>query len=223
MHAAKYRNAARTCDVIFADSRYTADDVVERLGVAPERLRVAYPGVGEVFTAEGEAADLGRPYLLAVATLEPRKNVETLLAAHKLLDGEPTLAVVGASGWGKQPDMPRDAVLRLGYVPDEELPRLYRGAAAFVFPSRFEGFGIPVIEAMASGVPCVVSSHPSLDEASGDAAIRVDPDDREAIAAGIREALDRRDELVGRGRAHAARFTWDDTGRSILSGYGDFL
>ena len=113
--------------------------------------------------------------------------------------------------------------VEVGYVEHGSLPELYRGAEVFVYPSRFEGFGIPVIEAMACGVPCVVSSHPSLDEASGDAAVRVDPESADAIAAGIREALERRDELVARGLAHARRFTWLETGRVHLQSYADAL
>jgi glycosyltransferase involved in cell wall biosynthesis len=110
-----------------------------------------------------------------------------------------------------------------GYVPATKLAALYRGASVFIYPSRFEGFGIQVIEAMACGVPCVVSSHPSLDEASGDAAVRVDPDDPDAIAAGVRDALARREELVARGIAHARHFTWLATGRAHLQGYADAL
>ena len=109
----------------------------------------------------------------------------------------------------------------LGYVETAQLAALYRGAAVFVYPSRFEGFGMPVIEAMACGVPCVVSSHPSLDEASGDVAIRVEPEDPPALAAGVREALSRREELVSRGLEHARRFTWVETGRIHLRGYAD--
>ena len=105
------------------------------------------------------------------------------------------------------------------YVPDEELPRLYRGADVFVFPSRFEGFGMPVVEAMACGTPVVCSNHPSLDEAAGDAAVRVDPEDAGDIARGIEEARERRERWWRGGLTHAARFTWRATGDAILAGY----
>lgn len=219
MHTAKYRNAARTCDVVFVNSRFTGTDVVELLGVPRERVRLAPPGVGPSFRPEGDRADLGGPYLLAVATLEPRKNLETLLRAHRLLGNGLRLAVVGPRGWGAEPELDAPGVMPLGYVADEQLARLYRGAEAFVFPSRFEGFGIPVVEAMSCGIPAVASAHPSLDDASGDAAVRVDPDDPEAIAAGIHEALAQRDGLVSRGLEHACTFTWERTGRAFLEGY----
>ena len=223
MHSAKYRNAARTCDVVFVNSSFTGSDVVELLGVPEERVRLAPPGVDPKFRPDGDRADLGRPYLLTVATLEPRKNLETLLRAHKLLSPERLLAVAGPPGWGPELELERDGVIALGYVGDAELARLYRGADAFVLPARFEGFGIPVVEAMASGTPAVVSSHPSLDDASGNAAVRVDPESPEAIAAGIEEALARRDELVPRGLEHARRFTWEATGRAFLDGYLEHL
>jgi glycosyltransferase involved in cell wall biosynthesis len=219
MHRAKYANAARTCDLIFANAEYTAGDVAERLGFPRERIRVAYPGVEPRFSPEGDRADLGAPYVFTVATLEPRKNLETLVAAHRLLAGDLRLAVAGAAGWGRQPALDGHGIVRLGFVPHEELPRYYRGAAVSVYPSRFEGFGMPVVESMACGLPCVVSAHPSLDEASGDAAVRVDTEDAEAIAAGIREALDRRDELVPKGLEHARRFTWRTCGEVMLAAY----
>jgi glycosyltransferase involved in cell wall biosynthesis len=219
MHGAKYRNAAKTCDVVIVNSRFTAADVAETLRVDQARIHVAYPGVDAGFTPVGDRFDLGRPYVLAVATLEPRKNLATLVAAHQQTGAEPALAVAGAAGWGPQPALDRPGIIRLGYTPPEELPSLYRGASVFVYPSRFEGFGIPIVEAMACGVPCVVSSHPSLDEASGDAAVRVDPDDPEAIAAGMTRALTERDELVRRGLDHARRFTWAEAGRVHLAAW----
>ena len=126
------------------------------------------------------------------------------------------LVLVGGAGWGEQPGLDDDGIVLPGYVPDDALPALYRGADVYVYPSLFEGFGIPVVEAMACGTPVVVSNHPSLDEACGEAAVRVDPHDPESIAAGISEALTRRDELVRAGLEHAAQFTWRATGETML-------
>ena len=220
MHGRKYRNAARTCDVIFANSAFTADDVARTLAFPRERVVVAHPGIGEPFRADGETADLGAPYVLTVATLEPRKNLATLVEAFGLLGDEGlALAVAGGRGWGEQPQLDRPGVVRLGRVDDDELARLYRGAAAVVYPSRYEGFGMPITEAMACGAPVVVSSHPSLDEACGDAAVRADPERPEAIAAAIRDALARSDELRAKGLEHVRRFSWRRVGELFLDAY----
>lgn len=219
MHTAKYRDL-RSCDVVFANSAFTARDVSELADVPAARVRVAYPGVDASFRPEGERADLGAPYVLSVATLEPRKNLDVLVSAFRLLGRDDVkLAVVGAAGWGEQPSLDHPGIVRLGYVSDEELSSLYRGAAVFVYPSRFEGFGIPIVEAMASGVPVVASSHGSMDEASGDAAFRADPDSPEAFADAVSRALDDPGGAVERGLGHAARFTWLETGRAFLEGY----
>jgi glycosyltransferase involved in cell wall biosynthesis len=223
MHGAKYRNAARTCDVVFVNSAFTAQEVTELLGVPPERLRIAHPGLEAGFAAGGDRAELGRPYALTVATLEPRKNLETLLEAHRLLGDGLALAVAGGEGWREQPRLEGENVLALGFVPHERLPALYRGAEVFVFPSRFEGFGMPIVEAMACGVPCVASSHASMDEACGDAAIRADPDSPEDLAAAVERALRDHDELVRRGLEHARGFSWLQTGEIMLAGYAEAL
>ena len=208
MHTATAR-AAKRCNVVFTNSEFTANDIVERLGIPRERIRVAYPGVDDRHRPDGERRDLGRPFAFTTATEDWRKNRAVVEAALKLLDSELALASLGADG--------------LGYVTDDELPALYRGAEVFVYPSRFEGFGMPVIEAMACGVPCVVSSHPSLDEACGDAALRADPDSPEEFAAAIGRAQDQREALVARGLEHARRFSWLQTGRVYLQGYADAL
>jgi glycosyltransferase involved in cell wall biosynthesis len=217
LHVPKYHHAAEFCDVIFTISCYTADDVERTLGFPSERIVVAHPGIHERFRAEGPAAELGGPYLFTAATIEPRKNLNTLLEAFKLLRAKRPdlqLAVAGAG-----PPLKSDGVRALGYVRDDELSALYRGAEAFVYPSLFEGFGIPIVEAMASGVPAVVSSHPSMDEASGDAAVRVDPQDARAIAVGIERATEERETLIPRGREHSRRFTWGACGEAMLRGY----
>ena len=221
MHGAKYRHTAQACDVVIVNSRFTGDDVAETLGVDPAKIHVAYPGVEPGFSPEGERLDLdGRRYALTVATLEPRKNLSRLVEAYGQLDrDELSLLVVGAAGWGDQPELDTPGIVRLGYTPREDLPRLYRGASVFVYPSLFEGFGMPVAEAMACGVPCVVSSHPSLDEACGDAAVRADPNDASAIAAAIERALAEHDELAARGLEQARTFTWLENGRAHLAAW----
>jgi glycosyltransferase involved in cell wall biosynthesis len=217
-HRGTYRAAAER-DLVFAISRYTRDDVVRSLGVPEERIRVAHPGVDPRFTADGPRADLGAPYVLTVATLEPRKNLATLLDAHELLGGEHVLAVVGAEGWGDRPELDRPGIRRLGYVPDDELPALYRGAAAFAFPSRFEGFGMPIVEAMACGAPVVASAHPSMDEASGDVALRAEPDSAEELAQALERALRGAAPAAARGLEHARSFTWERAGRVFLDAF----
>jgi glycosyltransferase involved in cell wall biosynthesis len=208
MHSATAR-AAVGCDVVFTNAEYTANDVVELLGIPRERIRVAYPGVDARYRPDGERRDTGRPYVFTTATEDWRKNRGVVEAALRLAGDDLTLLSLGEGG--------------RGYVADDELPALYRGAAVFVYPSRFEGFGIPIIEAMACGIPCVVSSHPSLDEACGDATVRADPDSPEAFAEGITRALGEREELSARGLVHARRFNWLETGRVHLQSYADAL
>jgi glycosyltransferase involved in cell wall biosynthesis len=198
---AKYAHAAATCDVIVTISSFTADDIAERLGFPRERIVVAYPGVDERFTPDGPRRD--GDYVLMLAPNDPRKNHAALVSAVELVRAQ----------------IPELRLLAPDHVSDEELPALYRGAAVFAYPSFFEGFGIPILEAMASGTPVVASSHRSLDEASGDAAVRVDPESPEAIAEGIERALTEGQSLSARGLEHARGFTWRACGEAHLQGF----
>lgn len=205
MHTTNAREA-RKCDLVFVNSEYTAADVADRLAIPRERIRVAYPGVSDLFTPDGPN-NFTDPFIFSTATSDWRKNLENLRSASELL--------------GKQ--LPLITPGDVTHLPDDSIARLYRGASVFVYPSRFEGFGMPVVEAMASGTPCVVSNHPSLDEACGGAAVRVDPESPQAIADGVRDALARTEELIPLGLAHARRFTWRETGRVHLQSYADAL
>jgi glycosyltransferase involved in cell wall biosynthesis len=221
MHSRKYSHAAETCDLIVVNSAFTAGEVVELLRFPRERICVAHPGLGPSFVPNGSARDLGQPYVLTVATLQRRKNLETLLAAMPLVrkrHPELHLAVAGAPGW-QSPNLEAEGVLPLGYVEDNELAALYRGASVFVYPSRFEGFGMPIVEAMACGTPVVASAHRSMNEASGDAAIRADPESVRALAAGIERALSERERLVSAGKNHAGRFRARAGAQKILRSY----
>lgn len=191
--------AAQSADVIVAVSEFTRDEIVELLGVPAERIRVVPNGIEPVFAPQGKAEP--GEYVLAVGTLEPRKNLTRVVEAARLAGVE--LRVVGAAGWGgvAVPGW-------VGRVSDDGLAALYRGARCVVYASLYEGFGLPVLEAMASGVPVVTSRGGATEETAGGAAVLVDPLDPEAIAAGIGEATRRRDELVPLGLGRARAFTW---------------
>jgi glycosyltransferase involved in cell wall biosynthesis len=223
MHSRKYAHAARTCDLIVVNSEFTAGEVVNLLGFPRQQICVASPGVHPAYVADGSARDLGAPYVLTVATLERRKNLETLLGAMTLVrkrHQDLRLAVVGAPGW-QGPSLNAEGVHHLGYVDDGELAALYRGAEVFVYPSRFEGFGMPIVEAMACGTPVVASAHSSMDEASGDVARRADPESAEAFADAIDAALVPDEARVARGFAHAGLFSTRGQGETVLRSYSE--
>jgi glycosyltransferase involved in cell wall biosynthesis len=208
---------ARAADAIVVGSEFSRDEVVELLDVPPDRIRVIPYGVGPPFTPEGPAAD--GDYVLAVATLEPRKNLNRLVEGFRRAGLEGLeLRIVGAEGWGDV-RVEGAGVRWLGEVRDEELARLYRGARCVAYVSLYEGFGLPVLEAMACGTPVVAGRTGALEEVSADAAVLVDPLDADAIAAGLTEALDRRDELRKRGLERAGAFDWRDVARQTVAVY----
>jgi glycosyltransferase involved in cell wall biosynthesis len=197
----------RSADAVLAVSEFTRDETVELAGVPPERIRVVPNGVDRVFMPEGDRAE--GEYVLAVATLEPRKNLGRAVDAAREAGVE--LRVVGARGWGGV-----EVEGWVGEIPDTELAALYRGARCLVYPSLYEGFGIPVLEAMACGTPVVTSRGMATEEVAGAAAVLVDPLDIGSIADGIRAAIGRRDELVPAGIARAGGFTWERAADAVV-------
>lgn len=201
---------ARAASRIIAVSEFTKHDLVELLGTPPEKVTVIPNGVADVFSAEGPAAD--GDYVLTVGTLEPRKNLERVQEGARLAGVE--LRVVGARGWGGV-----EAAGWSGRVSDDELARLYRGAKCVVYASLYEGFGLPIAEAMACGTPVVTSRGGATEETAGGAAVLVDPYDPAAIAGGIAEAVARRDELRRLGLERARVFSWQAAARATADVY----
>jgi glycosyltransferase involved in cell wall biosynthesis len=202
---------------LIAVSEFTRREAMELLDVPEEKVRVIPNAVGAPFGPEGDAAT--GDYVLAVSTLEPRKNLSRLVEGFGRagLDGC-RLLVAGMRGWGGV-DVSANGVEWLGHVPDEELARLYRGARCVAYVSSYEGFGLPVLEAMASGAPVVAGRNQAAEEVAGDAAVLVDPLDPAAIAAGLAEALDRHDELRARGLERAKAFDWREVARATVEVY----
>ena len=203
----------RAAERVIAVSEFTKRELVELLAIPEERIRVIPNAVGSRSSAGGRAEG---DYVLAVGTREPRKNLPRLAQAARLAGLE--LRVAGPRGWGDA-DADGEGVRMLGYVDDEELARLYRGALCVAYPSLYEGFGIPVLEALACGAPVVTSAGTAMAEIADGAAVLVDPRDPEAIAAGIREAIERRDELSALGPPRAQGFTWQAAAEATAAVY----
>jgi glycosyltransferase involved in cell wall biosynthesis len=208
---------ARAAQRVIALSEFMKRELVETLRLDEQKIRVVSPGVEAPFVPEGPRAEGG--YILAVGTVEPRKNLPLLEQAARRVGVE--LRVAGAQGWGDV-DVGRDVRL-LGYVPDDELARLYRGALCVVYPSFYEGFGIPVLEALACGAPVVTSEGTAMAEVADGAAVLVDPHDAEAIADGIERAIARRDELAVLGPERARAFTWDASAAATAAVYRELV
>jgi glycosyltransferase involved in cell wall biosynthesis len=220
------REAASRAELIVAVSAHTAQQVEQLLGVEPSRLRVVHHGVDAV--PRPPAPGPRPPLLLHVGAIQTRKNIARLVEAVETLDVD--LVLAGSDGYGApeihariEASPARKRIRCLGYVDRATLDDLYRTAAALVFPSLDEGFGIPVLEAMAAGLPVVTSNRSGTAEAAGDAAVLVDPTDVEAIRAGIERVLGDTADLIRKGRERAAQFPWSRAARETLAVYRELL
>jgi glycosyltransferase involved in cell wall biosynthesis len=235
--------SVRRATRVLADSEATRGDLVELYGTSAEKIEVLYSGVSDTFQPVTDAAALSavrarygltsEPFVLSVGALHARKNHARLIQAFACLDPalvrSHRLVIAGGREWSS------DAILaepqrhglagRIhfpGYVADEDLPALYSAAAAFAYPSLYEGFGLPVLEAMACGLPVVTSNVSCLPEVAGGAALLVAPHDVAALAAALASLLTDKAlaaALAARGRARAAKFTWDKAARQLLDVY----
>ena len=232
--------AARRADAVIVPSAAAGRDVARAYRVSETRIHVVHHGLSTRFRPASAArrafllARLGlrAPYALFVGARPPRKNVKVLLAAlASLRDDHPDLqlAIAGPADPGDgrlRAEIGRlgleSAVRWLGWIPDEDLPALYGGALCLAYPSLAEGFGLPIIEAMASGTAVVTSDRSSMAEIAGDAAVLVDPESPAALAGGLRRLVEGaalREELIARGARHAAEFAWEDAAAATEAVY----
>jgi glycosyltransferase involved in cell wall biosynthesis len=236
--AASTRAAARRARQVLTISEHSRRDIVRLLGVPEQRVQVTYPAADDRYRPlpadEVESfrhrRGLPDPFVFAVGTLEPRKNLVGLLEAYARLDRpRPPLYVGGGTGWRFSPIFQTvqrlglgDEVTFLGFVPEEELPLWYNAARLFTFPSLYEGFGLPVLEAMACGTPVITSTASSLPEVAGQAATLVPPNDSVKLAHEMQRVLDDpglRKEMRAAGRIQASRFSWRALADATVAAY----
>lgn len=235
-------SSLKAADLVFTDSYSSKRDILSRFRIPEDRVVVAYCGYDSVLFSPGskdspECKEVQRrygikqPYVLHAGHMQPRKNILRLVQAYRLLmqrRGDLTiqLALIGELTWGcqqllrmlREPDL-RNNVVLTGVVPDRDLAILYRGAACFAMPSLYEGFGLPLLEAMGSGVPVMSSNRSSLPEVGGNGAFYFDPESVEEISTAMEKLLcdsALREQLVARGLAQAKQFTWEGCARTTL-------
>lgn len=223
----------RRADRFIAVSRYTADDLVHRAGVPASKIDVVYHGLDPAFTTEGERGGrrpLDSPYILAVGGVSPRKNTRRLIEGFSRWRGRGghrsryRLLITGTSldaGFAQNGSALPEGVSLLGYVDKTELPGLYSGASVFLYPGIYEGFGLPIIEAMASGAPVVTSRTGAAPEIAGGAAVLVDPFEVESIAAGLEQASvpEEAARLRELGARRARQFEWSEAANATIGIY----
>lgn len=203
---------------IISDSLSTKNDLMEKYTLPSESIDVIYPGINQDYYESSNIKidqvknkyNLPDKFILSVGTQEPRKNLERLSQAAQKL-GIP-LVLVGRHGWGSKTQT-------LGYVPDFDLPSLYASSSVFAYPSLYEGFGFPLLEAMSCGTPVVTSNISSMPEIVGDAGVLVDPLSVDSIASGIELALGNREKYIALGLSQATKFAWNSTAKQVMEVY----
>lgn len=238
--------SARRADMIITISESSKNDIIRCLHLPERKIRVIYPGVDDIFQPVKDDEKLEwvrnrygikKDFILSVGVLEPRKNLDRLIRAFYLLvrkgDFDLQLVIVGKKGWAYQPvlDLPeqlgmKDRVIFTGYVPEQDLPLFYSAALLFVYPSVYEGFGIPVLEAMACGAPVITSNISSMPEISEGAGLLVDPYDIQAMAQAIKKLLvdkEMQKKMSEAGLQRARKFSWEKMALSTLELYREVL
>lgn len=215
----------KTATKLIAVSKATREDLIKRVGVEPEKIEVIYEGYNQNLfkpTKSDRLVNSLRPYYVFVGTIQPRKNLERVIKAFNVVRNS-TLVIAGSKGWLADDiyNLPKklgieDRVKFLGYVPDKDLPVLYSGAEALLFPSLFEGFGLPIIEAQACGCPVITSNTSSMPEVAGKGVVLVNPYSVEDIIRGIREIRRIRENLIKKGFENVKRFSWEKCAAQTL-------
>ena len=228
-HKRRMRWVKKEAEEIIAISQSTKRDLVNIVGINEKKITIVYPGLDQARFCPQSQTKINqvkkkyqlKNYILALGTREPRKNFARVISAFEQLENNnQQLAIVGKYGWGKEVKTPNSKIKILGYVPDEDLPSLYSGAKVFVYPSLYEGFGMPVVEAQACGCPVITSNTSSLPEAAGEGAILVDPKNDQQIVQAIKKITtdqNLRKRLINRGIRNAKRFSWLETAKGVLA------
>lgn len=231
-HKQRLLTIKKRADFITTISESAKKDIVRALGIDPEKIIVAYPGVDRkrfymiknklLVKNKLKKYHLNPGYLLFVGTLEPRKNIARLIKAFNLLKPKKKLILVGRPGKGIEKLTFAKNIIWLNYVSDEDLPFIYNGASLFIYPSLYEGFGMPILEAMSSGVPVITSNVSSLPEVAGEAAILVEPKNIKAIAGAIKKVSSNKliaNQLREKGLKRVKKFTWERCAQKITKVY----
>jgi glycosyltransferase involved in cell wall biosynthesis len=235
----KVPHAVNRANAVITISEYSKNDIVREYGVDPQKIHIVHPALyhHEYYPrpelqqkAVAKKFGIKGKYILFTGTIEPRKNIERLLDAYAALPqtirDEYTLVLAGGKGWKDQGIRTKlenlqqkgEKIIVTGYVNDADLPPLYSGASLFVFPTLFEGWGMPVVEAMACGTPVVTTNNSSMPEAAGDAAIMVDAHDVKALTDEIEHVLNDKklaESMVKKGIKHAAQFSWEQSAKDL--------